>query len=111
MFSALRFYFLFQVFYLKWHSPSSAWTASRRRTLRRTCRPSAAFHSRLTLASAAEEIDAVDGMEHCVAVNAVVLRVATLHCVDCAAEVALFVQNVVQLKRQCQGVSFEEALA
>lgn len=47
-----------------------------------------------------EEIEPVDGMEHSIAVNAVVLGVGTLYGIDRATEVALPVQDVEQLQAQ-----------
>ena len=62
-------------------------------------------------ASTAKQVEAVDGVEHGVAVYAIVTRVAALHRVDGAAEIALFVQYVVQLQRHGKGVAFQETLA
>lgn len=44
---------------------------------------------------APEQIDAVNGMQHGIAVDAVIPGVAALHGIDGAAEVALVVQYVV----------------
>jgi len=60
---------------------------------------------------ASEDVKAVNNVQHGVAVYAVILCVAALHGVDCAAEVALVVQYVIVLQRHRERLAFEEALA
>ena len=59
---------------------------------------------------AAEDVEAVDEVNHAIGVDGVVPRVAAHLCVDGAAHVALLVQDVVELQADGGGVAFEEAL-
>lgn len=52
----------------------------------------------LTRILTTEEIQTVDGVEHDVGVDAVVLCVGALHGIDDTAEVALLVQDVIELQ-------------
>ena len=58
----------------------------------------AAFWPRVAITAATENVDPVDCMQHGIAVNAVIPRVAALHGIDCSAEIALLVQDVIQLQ-------------
>ena len=51
---------------------------------------------------ASKHVEAIDHMQHGVAVDAVILDVAALRCVDGSAEVALVVENVVELQHHRQ---------
>ena len=59
---------------------------------------------------AAEEIEAVDDVEHGVAVDGVVLDVAATHCRYRSGEIGLVVEDVVELERDGQSVALQEAL-
>ena len=47
---------------------------------------------------ASEEVETVDDMQHCVAVDRVILHVAAAHCRYGAREVALVLEYVVELE-------------
>ena len=89
------------------HWSAAAHTGTTRTAVRRT----GTVRTLHALAAAAEDVYAVDGVEHGVAVNTVILGVAALHGVDGAAEVALLVQDVIKLQRHGKGVVLKEALA
>ena len=49
-------------------------------------------------------------MEHDVAVDGVVFRISTAHGTDGTAEIALLVQNIIELDTECQGITFQQRL-
>ena len=50
-----------------------------------------------TRITGAEEIEAIDHVQHGIAVDAVIRRVATLERIDSSAQIALIVENIVEL--------------
>ena len=81
-----------------WHSSTSRTTCSVRRTHLFAC------------LFTAEEVYFVYGVYHYVVVHRVVFRVASHHGVDGARDVALLLQQVVELQRHRESLAAEEAL-
>jgi hypothetical protein len=67
-------------------------------------------HHATTGLAVAKEVDAVDEMKHGIAGDGVVLSVGTGHVGDLTREGGLLVQDVVELERDGEGFSLEEAL-
>ena len=63
------------------------------------------------LAFTTKNIDTINGVKHGIAVYAVILGVAALHRIYYTAEIALIAEYVIKLKRNCQGIAFQETLA
>ena len=82
---------------------ASAWTA-----IRMTAE--AAAVAALTGLHTAKEVEAVVDMKHHIAVDTVVFRIAAHRCRDVTAEVALLMENVVELQHHGQGTSSQKAL-
>ena len=59
---------------------------------------------------ASEEVESVDDVQHCVAVDRVILHVAAAHCRYGAREVALVLEDVVELERDGQCTSAHKTL-
>lgn len=81
----------------RWTAEATAWRTHATTASAEVGTMSAVAHA-LSSLLASEGIEAIDGMYHGVAIDTVVLRIATLHGVDGTAEVALIVQNVVELE-------------
>ena len=58
----------------------------------------------------AEEVQPIAGMEHNVAVDGVILCISAAHGVDGPCQVALLVEDVVELDAECQRITTEHRL-
>ena len=63
-----------------------------------------------TVILSAKEVESIIDVEHYIAVDSVVLSIRTHGGSDGAAEVALLVQNIIELQHNCERLAFEEAL-
>ena len=109
---------LIYISHYRHHREASAWRASAMTTgssagtsvttrAVRTTRTVSHLTARLLVA---EEIETIDHVQHGIIVDCVILHIAALHGVDGAAEVALVVQDVVELNHHRQRLTLEEAL-
>ena len=75
-----------------------------------TTKGTTSFAHALMCLVAAKDVQSINHMQHGIAVDAVVFRVAALHGINRSAEVALIVQDVVELQRQCEVALFQQTL-
>ena len=75
-----------------------------------TTKGTSSFAHVLTCLAAAKDVQSINHVQHGVAVDAVVFGVAALHGINGSAEVALVVQDVVELQRQREVALFEQTL-
>ena len=87
-----------------WRSVAAAKTA---RTVIAEGLSAAAAHLTACL-FVAKEVELIDNMQHHVAGDGVILRVAALHGRDTAAQVRLFSQYIVELQGEGERLAFEQ---
>ena len=75
-----------------------------------TTKGTTSFAHALTCLVAAKHVQSINHVQHGIAVDAVVFGVAALHGINGSTEVALVVQDVVELQGQREVALFEQAL-
>lgn len=76
----------------------------------RTTKETSSFTHALACLVAAKDVQSINHVQHGIAVDAVIFGVAALHGINGSAEVALIVQDVVELQRQCEVALFQQTL-